>query len=69
MKHKPTLTDKLNNYYRRLQLIAGISLFVVLSALVVILVSLNQKPQEKVKAKVATITPVSENIPFLPDMD
>jgi hypothetical protein len=69
MKKKPTLTDKLNNYYRRLQLIAGISLFVVLSALVVILVSLNQKPQEKGQSESGTITPVSENIPFLPDMD
>ena len=63
MKKKPTLTDKLNNYYRRLQLIAGISLFVVLSALVVILVSLNQKPQEKVKAKTPTIALVNEDSP------
>ena len=63
MKKKPTLTDKLNNYYRRLQLIAGISLFVVLSALVVLLVFLNQKPQEKVKAKTPTIALVNEDSP------
>ena len=63
MKNKPTLTDKLNNYYRRLQLIAGISLFVVLSALVVLLVFLNQKPQEKVKAKTPTIALVNEDSP------
>ena len=34
MKKTPTLTDKLNNYYRKLQLIAGISLFVCCAVIV-----------------------------------
>ena len=62
MKHKPTLTDKLNNQYRKMMLATGISLFVVLSALVVLLVFLNQKPQTKVKAKTPTIALVNEDI-------
>ena len=62
MKHKPTLTDKLNNHYRKMMLATGISLFVVLSALVVLLVFLNQKPQNKVKAKTPTIALVNEDI-------
>ncbi len=62
MKHKPTFTDKLNNHYRKMMLATGISLFVVLSALVVLLVFLNQKPQNKVKAKTPTIALVNEDI-------
>lgn len=62
MKHRPTLTDKLNNHYRKMMLATGISLFVVLSALVVLLVFLNQKPQTKVKAKTPTIALVNEDI-------
>ncbi|WP_094785489.1 type VII secretion protein EsaA, partial [Pseudolactococcus reticulitermitis] len=62
MKHKPTLNDKLNNHYRKMMRITGMSLFVVLSALVVLLVFLNQKPQTKVKAKTPTIALVNEDI-------
>ena len=62
MKHRPTFTDKLNNQYRKTMLVTGISLFVVLSALVVLLVLLNQKPQTKVKAKTPTIALVNEDI-------
>ena len=58
MKNKTIFSNKLNKPL----VITAILSFVVLSALVVLLVFLNQKPQTKVKAKTPTIALVNEDI-------
>ncbi|QIW52824.1 type VII secretion protein EsaA [Lactococcus raffinolactis] len=58
MKNKTIFSNKLNKPL----VITGILSFVLLSALVVLLVFLNQKPQTKVKAKTPTIALVNEDI-------
>lgn len=62
MKSRSTFNDKLNNQYRKMMIVTGFSMLVVLSGLVVLLIFLNQKPQDKVKDKIPTIALVNEDI-------
>lgn len=63
MKTHYTYSDKQKQENRMKYLFTSVALFAFLSSLVVLLVFLNQKPQEKAKAKLPTIALVNEDLP------